>query len=148
MFRILVFVSVALWVVATAHAAEPIATTDGEMSGTSLAVHQLKVSNGVALLTFTIKNDGDKATDNNSLTGEHDAHSISGVYLIDNVNKKKYLVMYDSANHCVCSRDIQDIPAKASATYWAKFPAPPDDVQKIGLVVPKFLPLDDVPISR
>ena len=30
----------------------------------------------------------------------------------------------------------------------AKFPAPPDSVQKIGVVVPHFIPMDDVPISR
>jgi hypothetical protein len=30
----------------------------------------------------------------------------------------------------------------------AKFPAPPDDVQKIGAAIPHFLPLDDVPLSR
>jgi hypothetical protein len=37
---------------------------------------------------------------------------------------------------------------KLNTKLWAKFHAPPDGVQKIGVVVPHFIPTDDVPISR
>jgi hypothetical protein len=43
---------------------------------------------------------------------------------------------------------ITTLRAKTSRNLWAKFPAPPDNVEKISVVIPKFLPLDDVPISR
>jgi hypothetical protein len=64
------------------------------------------------------------------------------------VGKKKYFVVRDTENHCLCSRGVNDIDVKSRANLWAKFPAPPDDVQKIGVVIAHFSPLDDVPISR
>jgi hypothetical protein len=133
-------------------AAEPIATSDGEAPGLSLKVTQLKASNGTLMLRFTIANDSDHAfyvgtvTDETVKTPDHD--SVSGVYLVDAANKKKYLVMYDTSNQCLCSRGLHEIDSKQSANLWARFSAPPDDVQKIGVVIPHFLPLDDVPISR
>jgi hypothetical protein len=33
-------------------------------------------------------------------------------------------------------------------TLWARFPAPPAGVQKVSVVIPHFLPIDDVPIGR
>jgi hypothetical protein len=87
MLRMLAIASMALGVVATAHAAQPIATTEGEMSGTSLEVHQLKVSNGVTLLTFTVKNNSDDYFHPNSMDDttvkSPDDNSINGVYLIE-----------------------------------------------------------------
>jgi hypothetical protein len=134
-------------------AAEPIATTDGEKPGTSLNVQELKVSNGTVMLKFTLINDGSQPFDPDWLTDSldghlHDAHAIGGVYLIDAANKKKYLTVYDTDNHCICSRGTQNIAPQSSANLWAKFPAPPDSVAKIGVVVPHFVPLDDVPLSR
>jgi hypothetical protein len=77
-----------------------------------------------------------------------DFGSIGGVTLVDGANKKKYFVVRDTENTCLCSRELKDIPAKSRANVWAKFPAPPDDVQKISIVIPHFGPIDDVPISR
>jgi len=134
-------------------AADPIATTDGELPGTSVRVSELKVSNGTVMLKFALINDGTQAfnpdTLNDSRDGSlHDSHAIGGVYLIDAANKKKYLAVFDLDNHCICSRNSQDIPTKSSANLWVKFPAPPDSVTKIGVVVPHFVPMDDVPLSR
>ena len=137
---------------ASAARAEPIATADGEAPATSLRVQELKVSNGTVMLKFTVVNDGSETFDPDSLadttTAKPDHHSVSGVYLIDAANKKKYLVVYDTDDHCICSRGSHDIAAKSSANLWAKFPAPPDGVTKIGVVVPHFVPMDDVPLSR
>jgi hypothetical protein len=81
-------------------AAEPIATTDGEAPGTTLQVQELKVSNGTVMLKFTVANDGSSTFDPDTLadktTTKPDYHSVSGVYLIDAANKKKYLVVYDT----------------------------------------------------
>ncbi|HEX7968417.1 MAG TPA: hypothetical protein VF502_09365 [Stellaceae bacterium] len=56
--------------------------------------------------------------------------------------------MRDSANHCLCSRTLDNIAPKSSINLWARFPAPPEGVQKISIVVPHFIPMDDVPLSR
>ena len=76
-----------------------------------------------------------------------DYGSIGGVQLIDPVGKKKYFVARDSEKKCVCSTGIKDIAPGASANLWAKFAAPPLDVQKVSVVIPHFSPMDDVPIS-
>jgi hypothetical protein len=77
-----------------------------------------------------------------------DFNTIAGVTLVDGTNKKKYFVVRDTENTCLCSRGLRDIPAKSRGNVWAKFPAPPDDVQKISIVIPHFGPIDDVAISR
>src|SRR5438477_227671 len=73
---------------------------------------------------------------------------VRGIDQIDAANKKKYLVVKDADKHCLCSRNLEHVASKSSANLWAKFPAPPESVQKIGVVVPHFIPMDDVPISR
>lgn len=136
----------ALFVVASACAAEPIGKTDGEISRTSVEVDQLTISNGTALLTFRIKNDGQQTFRSGALIDTNvippDYRSVSGVYLVDAANKTKYLVMYDSAHQCLCSRGVDDVGSNSSAKFSAKFPAPPADVRKVGIVIPHFLPLD------
>jgi hypothetical protein len=100
------------------------------------------------MLRFTVTNDSEKSSRIFNEIYSVEAWSADGTYLIDIPGKKKYLVVRDSENHCVCSRGLSDLAPKSSSTLWAKFPAPPDNVQKIGIVVPHFIPLDDVPISR
>jgi len=133
-----------------AGAAEPVATTDGEASGIRLAVQDLKVANGVATLRFTVLNEADTPLNYNTMRDPNNGEggSVDGIYLIDAANKKKYLVVKDADKHCLCSRNLEHFASKSSANLWAKFPAPPDSVQKIGVVVPHFIPMDDVPISR
>lgn len=133
-------------------AAEPIATTDGEAPGTSLQVQEFKVSNGTVMMKFTIANDAAAAFKTyllrNQDIAKNDNNAVSGIYLIDAANKKKYFVVVDTDGHCICSREVDEIPSKGSANLWAKFPAPPDSVTKIGVVVPHFVPMDDVPLTR
>jgi hypothetical protein len=130
-------------------AAESLASTDGETPGLSIQVQELKLVSGALMLKFTIKNDSDKATDLNTLMYGSEGATVDGIYLIDVPGKKKYLVVRDSENHCLCSRAIErNLGPNATLAFWAKFPVPPDSVQKIGIVVPHFIPMDDVPISR
>ena len=137
---------------ASASAAPPVATTDAEVSGVSLQIQEFKVNDGTVMMKFTISNDAAspfhfyylKDTD----VAKADGNAVSGIYLLDVANKKKYFVVVDTEGRCVCSRDNVAIPSKASANLWAKFQAPPDSVKKIGVVVPHFVPMDDVPLSR
>lgn len=132
-------------------AAGAIATTDGEQPGVALTVTEFKRSSGdTVTLKFTIANNGsDRLTFGyNFGDGAHggDFASIGGVHLIDAVNKKKYFVVRDSENRCVCSRDVKDLAPGGRINLWAKFPAPAD-AQRVTVVVPHFIPMDDVPIS-
>lgn len=135
-----------------AAAADPIATTEGEQPGRKIEVTELKRSGDVLMLKFRLINEGEKKLDfgydfgDATLTSDHG--SIGGVHIVDEKGKKKYLVMRDEAKTCLCSRSLKGVDPKQSANLWARFPAPPEGVEKVSVVIPHFLPLDDVPISK
>jgi hypothetical protein len=131
-----------------------IASADGEKAGTRVDITELKRSSDNTLtLKFVMVNDSDKELGFGYDFGDKaneikDFASIGGVNLVDGAGKKKYFVVRDTENNCVCSRDLKDMPPRGRANLWAKFPAPPDNVQKISIVIPHFGPIDDAPISR
>jgi len=129
-----------------------LATSDGETPGARVEVQELKrVSGGTVMLRFVMINDGDKTLNVGYDFGAgstSDYGTVAGVHLIEPVGKKKYLVVRDSESKCDCSRGVKDIAAKSRVNLWARLPAPPDNVEKIGVVIPHFSPMDDVPLSR
>ncbi len=129
-----------------------LATTDGENPGIKVEVVELKrVSGGTVNLKFVLINDGEKSLDFGYAFGDGstiDFGSIGGVHLIDAAGKKKYFVIRDSEKKCLCSQGLKSVASKSRMNLWAKFPAPPDSVEKITVVIPHFMPMDDVPISR
>jgi hypothetical protein len=138
---------------APAAPAKPVlASADGEKPGSRLEVQELKrASGGTVMFRFTMINDGDKDFSLYSgfiQPGTNDHSNISGVHLLDPVGKKKYLVVRDSQGKCDCSQGLGNIAPKSRINLWARFPAPPDNVEKIGVVVPHFSPMDDVPLSK
>ena len=130
-----------------------IATSDGEKPGSRVEIQELKrVSGGTVMLRFAMINDADQQLNfgydfGDAKSRDHFAN-IGGVHLIDAVGKKKYLVVRDSQDQCDCSRNLKDLAPKSRVNLWARFPAPPDNVDKITVVVPHFSPMDDAPISR
>jgi hypothetical protein len=134
--------------------AAAIATADGETSGTRVEITEIKrSSDNTVTLKFVIVNDSAKAIGFGYDYGDKDNSikdfsSVGGVNLVDSAGKKKYFVVRDTESNCLCSRGLKDIAPASRANLWAKFPAPPDDVQKISVVIPHFGPLDDVPISH
>lgn len=130
-----------------------LASTDGETPGVRIEVVELKrVTGGTVNLKFVLINDSEKNLDFGYAFGEGgstiDFNSIGGVHLLDAVGKKKYFVIRDSEKKCLCSQGLKSVVSKSRMNLWAKFPAPPDNVDKITVVVPHFMPMDDVPISR
>ena len=131
-----------------------VAVADGEVPGVKAEIHELKRTAGDTLtLKFSIANGSSEKLDFGYSFVEKgkdvpDFNSIGGVHLIDAQAKKKYFVVRDAEGQCTCSRDLRGVSPGARSNLWAKFPAPPDDVQKISIVVPHFLPVEDVPISR
>ena len=131
-----------------------IASADGETSGVKVVVQELKrTSGGTVSLKFTITNGSDKSmgfgynfADKDHEVGDHG--SVGGVQLVDEAGKKKYFVVRDTAGKCVCSQGVKDLKPGETANLWARFPAPPDAVQKITVIVPHFQPMDDVPIGK
>jgi hypothetical protein len=135
-------------VAATPAVAKPIASTDGEAPGTRIDVQQLKRIGGDALmLKFIVHNDGETPLSRDTFYGVRGA-SVDGIYLVDLAGKKKYNVITDADRNCLCSSGFTDTAPHSSVVLWAKFPTPPDNVTKIGVVIPHFVPMDDVPISQ
>jgi hypothetical protein len=127
--------------------AAALATADGEQPDQHVEVTELKrTSGGTVNLKFVMINDSDK--DISFWQGFGDNRTISGVTLVDEKNKKKYFIVQDSENKYLCSSGLDSVKPKSRINLWAKFPAPPEDVEKISILVPHFQPMDDVPISR
>jgi hypothetical protein len=124
---------------------------EGTEPGISIVIQDLKrdESNSVTL-RFQVVNDSGKFFHPGCKWREASnraCEEIGGVHLIDNANKKKYLVVRDSTGKCVCSV-VQQIKAGARSNMWAKFAAPPAGVEKVTVVVPDFQPIDGVPITQ
>ena len=134
-------------------AAAAIATADGRTPGTRAEVTELKRgSGGTVTLKLTLINDTSGTVSFTDLASQEDLfHAgdlrIGGVHMIDPVGKKKYFVVRDAEKKCVCS-NAPVVQKGERVNLWAKFPAPPDDVERISIVLPAFAPLDDVPVSR
>jgi hypothetical protein len=130
---------------------EGIGTADGEQSGTKAVITDLKRGGGMLTLKFTIYNNSGAEFSTGSRFNadgykENGGRSFSAIHLIDGVSKKKYFVVADSDGSCLCSEHVDDIKANTQMSLWAKFPAPPDEVRKITVQIPHFIPVDDVPI--
>jgi hypothetical protein len=140
--------------VPAAAAPQGIATADGELGGVKATVTELKRGSGDTLsLKITLTNGSTERLDfgYRFVDKDHDNAdygSIGGIHLIDPAGKKKYFVARDSDGKCVCSRGLKDVEPGQSINLWAKFPAPPPDVEKISIVLAHFSPMDDVPISK
>lgn len=141
--------------VPVAPASGAIAGSDGERTGSHIDVTELKRgSGGTVTLKFVLTNGADKKFDMwGHYLGDQDVSKdsykdVSGIHLLDPVNKKKYFVVTDAEKKCVCSANIEDVPAGGRVSLWAKFPAPPPEVTKVTVEIPHFQPMDDVPISQ
>jgi hypothetical protein len=130
---------------------QALATAEGRTPVLRAEVTELKrTSGGTLTMRFTLINDSKQPINVADITELLDlgaSFPVGGVHLIDPVGRKKYFVARDSENRCVCS-EFQALQAGQRANHWAKFPAPPDDVERLSVVLPTFSPMDDVPISR
>ena len=75
-----------------------------------------------------------------------------GAYLVDQAHQKKHLVVTDQDDLPVASEhggpDWIIIAPEETIEAWAKFPAPPEDVEVISVHIPGLPPFDDIPITR
>ena len=129
----------------------PSAATEGDIPGIRVAINELKRTSSSVTLKFTLYNDS-ATTFKVYGTFDEDPYrgyrNFGGVHLIDTASKKKYFAVADSDKKCLCSDDVADMPSNSSVALWVKYPPVPDDVQKITVQIPHFIPFEDVPITR
>lgn len=75
-------------------------------------------------------------------------YSSSELYYVDPAENKKYEFLKDSEGNNIFDIWYGNLKPGESKTSWAKFPAPPPTSTKISLTLPRFSPLEDVPITQ
>jgi hypothetical protein len=129
---------------------QEVLSAEGETPDVRIEVRELKRGDGgtVTLRLRLVNESGDEFAANCNMreTGNDDCGDFTGAYLLDAANKKKYLVVRDADQKCVCSR-VDNIADGKKMNLWATYPAPPADVEKVTVIVPLFEPIEGVPIA-
>jgi hypothetical protein len=107
-----------------------------------------RIPGDMLMLRLALVNKGSEPVTPQEYTASGDYRAVSGVTLMDPINKKTYLVARDSEKNTICSKGLENIKPGERINVWARYPAPPPDVRKISLMIPHFPPIDDVPIGR
>lgn len=120
-----------------------IQSQDTEISGITADLTECKRKEGVLSVKVLFRNTSD-ADVNVSIDTHHGEYSGFYVTAAD----KKYFILTDTEKAPLAPKYISgNVEKGGKLLWWAKFPAPPDDVKKINLVIPKVLPFEDVPIT-
>lgn len=140
--------------------AEPLATVEGQPPFASLEITDLRRIGETVTLEFVIVGaEGigstnpadivaapqDRWDSGNQPTDER-RNSVSGVTLVDQINRKRHLVLRDTDGACLCTRFANFVDADARYPHSAQFPAPPDNVEQMTVQVPTFPAIDNVPL--
>ena len=122
---------------------------DAEWSGVQTDLLEVRrMSDNTIRVRWRWRNTGDKEV----ALYAHDAADLlrSETYLLDPANKKKLFVVTDGKGQPI-GTDIGNsfrMKPKDSYAAWAKFPAPPANVEKITVVIGKTPPFEDVAITK
>ena len=98
-----------------------------------------RVSGGALLVKWRIIN-----------TGQSNVYydfAWDDLYYVDPAENKKYEYLKDSEGNRIIDVYWGTVKPGEQRTNWAKFPAPPATSTKISLTLPKFPPLEDVPVA-
>jgi hypothetical protein len=134
---------------------EPLATVEGQPPFASVEITDLRrVEDTVTLEFVMVTDDSADITPVRDLFAapadlggtEERRISVSGVTLVDQVNRKRHLVLRDSEGACLCTRFEGYVDANLRYPQSAQFPAPPDDVDRMTVQVPGFPAIDNVPL--
>lgn len=128
---------------------EPV-VEDTEWGDVSVELKGVKRASGdTVTIKFKYTNNGSEKIDI-SRAGQygHD-NVIDSVYFVDTANNKKYLIVKDSEGNPLGTNLHYFVLAPGeSKSAWAKFPAPPPDVERITVYLPGAPPFEDVTIVQ
>ncbi len=128
---------------------------DHEGRKVDVAINELRREGRLATLHFTVGvAEGEKWQVSYMLRAEDKrAWNVSGVSLIDTVNAKRHRTAFsgvtaDDEGDCVCSATQGIFVSEGqSHSLYASFAAPPPDVTKVDVEIPRFGVFSDVPLS-
>lgn len=136
----------------------------------TISLNELSVHDGVTTLTWTVTNDRPAGTSGVGIQMQagtfgdgqtarvpgtdnevpEDRYYVDGVYLVDGVNKLRYLPARDSQGACVCSYAPSStfIRAGQSLLFSAVFKGVPDGVDTVDVTIPRAGTFTKVPVQR
>lgn len=133
--------------------AQPIASAETNWSGVAIDLMSVERKGSVLTVKWAVRNHGSEQQDVRfGLTGKQVT-----TYVVDEESGTKYYVLTDKEEHAVASMHeyigsdtygtSEHIPTGESRRYWAKFPAPPPEVETVTLFFTKAEPFEEVPIA-
>jgi hypothetical protein len=136
-------------------AAKAIQTQTGMTGDVEVDVTKANIQEGILTVTLTYRNNGKDEV-------KLKTFAIDDVYFISETEKKKYHVLKDSKNEWVGAPIGRNwlgshdgfrvnpvvVGPGGKAIVWFKFPAPPENVDMVNLIVPDVMPFDKLPVSR
>jgi predicted lipoprotein with Yx(FWY)xxD motif len=132
-----------------------IARAAGSADDSAVEIHSLeRGADGMVTMRFSIVND--PRADAAELGGYdfvdpsqevRDFGSVGGVHLLDARSMTKLEVARDGDGRCLCSRRIGGIGPGQRLYAWAKFADVSPEVAAVSVVVPKFQPAEEVPVT-
>ena len=123
---------------------------DTEWDGVSVELTSVTKGEGDTLtIKFKYTNNGSKPIDVSKVGQFSHDNVAEKVYYIDPKNKKKYLVIKDSAgNELASNMKYLELEPGASKAGWLKLPAPPADVKTITVFLPGAPPFEGVAVGQ
>jgi hypothetical protein len=113
--------------------------------GLTLVINQVKRdSGGFVTVQGEIKNGGSEARSTGGWAGSEasvaykNPNSVAGGALIDKVGKKRYYVLRDTENRCLCTTGILPLQPGKSTPVFMQFPAPPGTTTEVDFMLPTF----------
>ncbi|MER6114801.1 hypothetical protein [Streptomyces sp. NPDC001743] len=113
--------------------------------GFVMVVNQVKRdSGGFVTVSGEIRNTSDTVHSMNGMEGSESAivarnpNSVAGAMLVDKVGKKRYYVLRDTEDRCLCTTAITPVQAGDSTPVFMQFPAPPSTTTEVDFSLPSF----------
>ena len=141
--------------IAWAQTSKPLGKQEHEVGGVEVTLLELKRTSGdtvTARWSYANKTKEPKQL-TQERTGWIDPYRLSrNAYLAEGTNRVKYEVMTDTDRRPIASRNgtpnkfIFVAPGQ-TVTVWAKFQAPPANVNKVTVMIDGVAPFEDVPIA-
>lgn len=124
-------------------------TADAEWSGVLTELLEVRrMSDNTVRVRWRWRNTSDKDV---ALYAQDSANLLRvETYLLDPANKKKLFVVTDAKGNPIATEIGMNFKVKSKDSFaaWAKFPAPPANVEKITVVIAKTPPFEDVAIGK
>ena len=136
-----VFISLPIVPLAIAQSDPVIQSQETNIPGTTAELIQCKRKKGVLTVKVRLKN----ISSNRVHIRWPNVYNTT--YLLDETNQKKYFPLKDVIGNCICSAENSYIEPNMSRTSWFKFPAPPQKVEEISIIIPLSAPFEDVHIK-